>query len=1077
MNELHLQDRFLVPFVTESLGYREVKANTVSNSLIIEEDLEAFISDTELNRKPYQTLFSKYGGDRQRLLADLIELIQERSASSRNMALFFNANKSVTLQGVKLHLFYPSDSVIRGDHLFEQNIFSVVQELPYKYTWQDQRIFAFRPDLTFFLNGIYLGYSELKSNYTNQSARKNGRGKVVRDYFEAVKVYHQYFDSNSMLSEKEKENYRKDFLKIFERAIHLSATDIGQTYVIRSISDFFDEILATCREGRFDRAQVEKNVEQIFKPYPLHNPDAEKSEKLKEIFTAHYGRSFIEKEILYYNFIEREVQQVNGYKTAKGEGRLIAPRPKQKFGTDKIMAKLDEFLAHEAEDDYFITQLEIQLAGVSESIRDALIEKRKAYANNKNVYSLLMQYAAGFGKSNIIGWTALQLKDLRRDEAYVYDKIMIVVDRLQLRGQIDTKMFNMNIDKRMYVEAYNRETFLDALKSDTRLVIVNLQKFGAAREMLDTEALQKLAQRRIVFLIDEIHRSHSGPQHDEMMNIFDELQSAFDSNDPYNRARKKKNLIIGFTATPTDHTLARFGEFSGYAESEKLWVPFDAYTMQEAIEDGYIHNPIENIVPIASKMIFDLPRNKLAGFKEPDYKDADKKQIYENPERIDAIAAYVADLLVKDVYRQILGRGKAMLAVHSIKAAILYKDRVTKHFNELVKQKKYEKYADEPIFIVYSDNQDEQSAKSLNDGQSEEKVLEQFSLAKNGLIIVVAKLQTGFDERRLHTLFLDKEVKGINAIQTISRVNRTTKYKEDCKIVDFSYNNVNVQNIKDAFEHFSNVVVSDFDPFSDKRILEFLYGWLRKSDIYLEFFSTFASLFRNEAKRENPESFLDLESGLEKYINAHPKRTADTKAKAAQYFTILNRIEYVITLDEKYSQRDSLLFFRKFNTIYNLINRTDAVKDPIEVYFDNQIGIIEVETSETQARKRRETKIAEARAAYESGHPYAILDIIEARNAYEEHIGSLIEEFKSKIETFFDFVKSSKEGQRLIVKIKSRVSEDEIYAEFERIYRRYKILNRKHVGEYFFRETERMVDKLCDDFEVTIRRAESSEDV
>jgi hypothetical protein len=89
--------------------------------------------------------------------------------------------------------------------------------------------------------------------------------------------------------------------------------------------------------------------------------------------------------------------------------------------------------------------------------------------------------------------------------------------------------------------------------------------------------------------------------------------------------------------------------------------------------------------------------------------------------------------------------------------------------------------------------------------------------------------RNGGDEKRLHTLFLDKEVREIGAIQAISRVNRTTKHKHDCKIVDFSYNNVNVQNIKDAFEHFSDVVVSDFDPFGDKRILEeVLYGDLKK---------------------------------------------------------------------------------------------------------------------------------------------------------------------------------------------------------------------------------------------------------
>ena len=451
MNELHLQDKFLIPFFRDGLGYKEVKANTVTQSLIIEEDLQAFISGTRQNKKPYEILLKKYQGDKKLLLKELIELIQERIASSRNMALFINANKSITLQGVKLHLFYTSDSVIHDNALFDENIFSVVQELPYKYSYQGQQVFSFRPDIVLFVNGIYLGYSELKNNYTNQNATKNGRGKVIKDYFEAVKVYHQHIDSNAMLSDNEKQIYRKDFLKVFEKAIHITTTDIGETFVIRTIADYFDEMLATCREGKFDREDIEKKACGVFKPYPLLKPDADKKDKLKELFTALYGKFFIEKEILYYNFIERDVYVNKGVKEVKNEvGHLISPRPKQKFGTDKIMAKIDEFLAHEQEPDYFEKLLEKQLAGVGEAKKKELLEKRKAYSNNKNVYSLLMQYAAGFGKSNIIGWSALQLKDLRRNGEYVYDKIMIVVDRLQLRSQIDSLMLNMNIDNRMY---------------------------------------------------------------------------------------------------------------------------------------------------------------------------------------------------------------------------------------------------------------------------------------------------------------------------------------------------------------------------------------------------------------------------------------------------------------------------------------------------------------------------------------------------------------------------------------------------------------------------------------------------
>lgn len=1067
MNELHLQDKFLIQFFRDGLGYQEVKANTVTQSLIIEEDLQEFISGTELNKKPYESLLKKYHRDEKQLLKELIALIQERIASSRNMALFINANKSITLQGIKLHLFYTSDSVIHGNALFDENIFSVVQELPYKYSYRGKQIFSFRPDIVLFVNGIYLGYSELKSNYTNQNARKNGRGKVIKDYFEAVKVYHQYFDSNTMLSANELQVYRKDFLKIFENAIHITTTDIGETFVIRTISDYFDEMLTTCREGKFDREEIEKKAHGVFKPYPLLKPDADKKDKLKELFTVLYGKFFIEKEILYYNFIERDVYVNKGLKEVKDEkGYLISPRPKQKFGTDKIMAKIDEFLEHEQEPDYFEKLLEKQLAGVSDARRKELLKKRKAYSNNKNVYSLLMQYAAGFGKSNIIGWSALQLKDLRRNDEYVYDKIMIVVDRLQLRSQIDSLMLNMNIDNRMYMEATNKKTFQKALASDSRLVIVNLQKFGSVREMLDAEVLKKLANMRIVFLIDEIHRSNTGDQHEEMISIFDELQSPFDDT-AYAAASTKKNLIIGFTATPDDHTLARFGEFSGYAENEKLWRPFDSYTMTEAIEDGFILNPLKNIVPVASKMLFDLPGNPLKGFSENEYKDAQKKQIYENRERINAIAKYVADLLVKDVYRQIRGTGKAMLAVYSIKAAIAYHAAVTKYFNLLVQETKYTKYADAPIHVVYSSNQDEQSATGLNSGLTEEKALESFTLNKNGLMIVVAKLQTGFDEKKLHTLFLDKEIKGIGAIQTISRVNRTAKHKNDCKIVDFSYSNVNVQNIKDAFEHFSDVVVSDFDPFGDKKVLDLLLLELKKSDTFDKFFTVFMAIYKDAVKRDNPESYLDFESSLEKYIDANPKRTADTKAKAAQYFTILNRIEYVIELDARYSEPSFLFFWRKFNTLYNMMHRSDDVKDPIEVYFDNQIGIVEVTPYDPKPKTKKPTEMAVGEPPW-GEIQFDILAIIAARNEQEARTGKLIQDFETKILDFFRYVRSDNDGKRLIVKINSHVSEAEIYDDFSKIYRRYKALNRQTVGDFFFKETEDLVDKLCDDFEVTV---------
>src|SRR5690554_4348522 len=659
MKELDLQDKYLINFLCErpdGLQYKEAKANTVSPQFFITEDLRSFISETSLNKANYKKLLKKFSSEKE-LMDAFTTFLDEKIKSSMNMAVFINNNKSVTFEGVKIYLFYPSGSVLQEYKLFDENIFTAVQELPYVFKYENKQHFSFRPDLSFFLNGIYLGYSELKSNWNNQTASKGGRNKVLKDYLNATQEYLTIANKNDL-----SQTIRKNFLHIFEKAIHITATDISETFVIRNIATLFEDIKSSVTEGNYDFSTYEKKMIKEFKPYPQQKKEyTSKIEKFEEVFKALYDKKTIEKEILYYSFIERELVKKENSKSKEyqhNDGRLISPRPKQKFGTDKVLAKIEEFLVHENEPNYFIQKLEQELRnkGIGEVQIQELIAKRQKYQNNKNVYSLLLQYAAGFGKSNIIGWTALQLKDLRKEGEYVYDKVMLVVDRLQLRDQLDSKMHNMNIQKSMFIEAVDRKSFIEALSSDKRIVVVNLQKFSAVDNILDVDVVANLAQLRIAFLIDEIHRSNRGTQHEELISVFDELQSSFDNNTAYQTVHKKKNLIIGFTATPSDHTLARFGEYNKYAEAEKIWIPFDSYTMKEAIEDGYILNPIKGVVPVSAKMYFEIPDNELEGFERdlgygyeaiPDNTDTGideegrkyrirKKKIYENPQRIEA---------------------------------------------------------------------------------------------------------------------------------------------------------------------------------------------------------------------------------------------------------------------------------------------------------------------------------------------------------------------------------------------------------------------------------------------------------
>ncbi len=1086
MKELDLQDKYLVNFLTErpdGLRYKEVKANTISSKLFVVEDLKYFISQTKLNKDNYRKLLRKFNNEND-LLDKLMDFLNQRIKESMNMAIFINNNKSVTFEGIKLHLFYPSGSETHEDKLFDENIFSVVQELPYSFKHDGRQIYSFRPDLSFFLNGIYLGYSELKSNYNNQNARDNGRKKIAKDYLQAVQAYLEIADGNDI-----NQSIRKDFLKIFEKAIHITTTDINDTYVIRNISNQFEEIKNNVTSGNYDFETYNKKVVKDLKAYPLSNKAGSKTERFEEVFKALYDKKMLEKEILYYNFIERELikkENSKGKEYKHNDGRLISPRPKQKFGADKIMSKINELLEHELEPDYLINKLraELQAKGLGAVQTEDLISKRLKYQNNKVVYSLLLQYAAGFGKSNIIGWAALQLKDLRKDGAYVYDKVILVVDRVQLRDQLDTKMHNLNVQKSMFIEAYNQKTFTDALKSDTRIVVVNLQKFATVKDVLSPEIVTKLASLRIAFLIDEIHRSNSGTQHEEMISIFDELQSSFDNSKDYKKQQKKKNLIIGFTATPSDHTLARFGEFNKYAEAEKIWVPFDSYTMKEAIEDGYILNPIKGIVPVSAKMFFEIPDNELEGFEgdngyEEVPADTDtgidaqgkkyairKKKIYQNPDRIKAISKFVVERLVTTVYPTIRVTAKAMLAVSSIKAAIKYKKYIDKYYDEIIKQKKYERFKEAPIYIAYSsDGQDQQNSSSLNGGLSEEKVLQNFAIKKNGLIIVVDKLQTGFDEPKLQTLFLDKEVKGINAIQTISRVNRTAKYKNDCKIIDFSYKNINVKNIKAAFEHFSNVVVSDFDPLGDESKLEESFVLLKQSEIYI---SQFIKFINSHGKEINVTAILEIENHFTHFIKTKKKESKELKTTINKYFNILNLIEFVIDLDDKFSEEYFLLFWKKFNNEYNNINKQDEIIDDVEIYFDNKIGII------APADYKIKTKPVNGGTKDSASNQYKfdILKVIAKRNQEEEAIEELIKDFEAKIEKLFAYVKTDETGIRVIAKMKddgSAFDNEEIYEDFAKVYRKF-IRRNKDLGDFFIKETQDLLTQLCDDFEKSLNK-------
>jgi type I restriction enzyme R subunit len=530
----------------------------------------------------------------------------------------------------------------------------------------------------------------------------------------------------------------------------------------------------------------------------------------------------------------------------------------------------------------------------------------------------------------------------------------------------------------MFIEATDKKTFVEALDSPRRIIVVNIQKFLDLQQAID-ESGKKLKTMRVAFLIDEIHRSNSGETNQEMINLFERLQDSFRKEDGVQVV--KKNLLIGFTATPSEDTLARFGEFKS-ASIVPLWVPFDSYTMKEAIEDGYILDPTKNIYPYAVPVKFDSVEidEELINEDDPVKIRQSKTSVYSYEPRIRKIAEFVVDRLVSLVYGKIRGEGKAMLAVSSIPNAIKYIEIIRNLYAEKCKQKQYEKYADAPICIVYSDSQSYQNCASLNGGKSESAVIQDFKQSKNGLIIVVDKLQTGFDEPKLHTLFLDKEISDINAIQTISRVNRTCKNKFECHIIDCSWHNVNMQNIKTAFKKYCDIVISDFNPEEQAKSISKFYRELCASDIYKNWFEQFTKnaedtsfiLKMEDGFRVWIRQCIERESAIKKqnaengWIEGMPEyQTPENEARdlrllIGEYSSAIESVKNIYDIDSRYYNEQFLLFWQIYCRIFREATRKRNdddvyVVEPVDID-DSGFTLVETEAEEPKVSGKGGTK-------------------------------------------------------------------------------------------------------------------------
>ena len=399
----------------------------------------------------------------------------------------------------------------------------------------------------------------------------------------------------------------------------------------------------------------------------------------------------------------------------------------------------------------------------------------------------LIQHSAGSGKSNSIAWLAHNLVSLHRiendKEKEVFDSILVVTDRRVLDRQIQENVKSFTQDKNLVESITEGSRQLKAaLEEGKKIIVTTIQKFPYI-----ADEITHLQNKSFAIIIDEAHSSQSGKNAEEMgkaiSNKNDKEMGEMDLEEELikiieNKKFQKNASYFAFTATPKPKTLEMFGsacEING----EKKFIPFHLYSMKQAIEEGFILDVLKGYITYASYYKI-VSKNDD---KEYDKKKANAKlkaYVTNHIATIEKKATIMIEHFFQNICKKIGEKAKAMIVTSSRENAVKYYLFFKKYLQE--------NYPEYQALVAFSGdkeiNGESYSEAELN-GFSEAMLKDEFKKDKYRFLIVAEKYQTGFDEPLLHTMYVDKRLEGISAVQTLSRLNRICQNKEDTCVLDF----------------------------------------------------------------------------------------------------------------------------------------------------------------------------------------------------------------------------------------------------------------------------------------------------
>lgn len=512
-------------------------------------------------------------------------------------------------------------------------------------------------------------------------------------------------------------------------------------------------------------------------------------------------------------------------------------------------------------------------------VRKLLFETR----SNPIGQRFLIQHSAGSGKSNTITWLAYQLVTLVEDDENIVDSVIVVTDRINLDKQIRGNITAFKRLSNIVAWAEDSASLKEALQGGKKIIITTIHKF---QFILDTIG-GSLGNMNFAIIIDEAHSSQNGAMSADM-NIVVSGNSENEEEDIEDRiikiikGRKMAPNVnyYAFTATPKNKTLEMFGTPVQHPDGQTGHIPFHEYTMKQAIEEGFIMDVLRNYTPYKSyyKII-----KSIEADPEFDKNQASKKMrgfVERQPQTIKEKSLIIVNHFLDKVIgaHKVGGQARAMVVTSSIIRAIEFYYAITKQLEEM--------HSPYKAIVAFSGEKEycgKMVTEAIINGFPSSEIEKKIEKDPYRILVVANKFQTGYDQPLLHTMYVDKQLSDVKAVQTLSRLNRCHPKKKDTFILDFANDPEDIQHAFQTYYKGTSLshetdpnklndlieIVEDANIYIDEDVIEFnrLYWTSAPREDLDAIINRCVARFKEELSEEQQ---IKCKSAIKSYVRTYP---------------------------------------------------------------------------------------------------------------------------------------------------------------------------------------------------------------